>query len=198
MHQQPASIPSPAAGRISNRQVLCAASSSAEAHFFHELEKFQARHQAGEFLPFCRAYHIGVHVGFHRRLTADGAELPAQIGAVLPGGQLAAYPVPDLRRVDMRVQLVQGMERVQQSEGGLFPHPRHPRDVVARVPHQGLEIDELGGRQPVFFPDGGDIVGGGVGAAHFGRGQQHRHAMKQSPPCCTAAAERVPKMSSAS
>ena len=31
MHQQPASIPSPAAGRISNRQVLCAASSSAEA-----------------------------------------------------------------------------------------------------------------------------------------------------------------------
>ncbi len=97
-----------------------------QPHFFHELEKFQARHQAGEFLPFCRAYHIGVHVGFHRRLTADGAELPAQIGAVLPGGQLAAYPVPDLRRVDMRVQLVQGMERVQQSEGGLFPHPRHP------------------------------------------------------------------------
>ena len=64
---------------------------------------------------------------------------------------------------------------MQQSEGGLFPHPRHPRDVVARVPHQGLEIDELGGRQPVFFPDGEDIVGGGVGAAHFGRGQQHRH-----------------------
>ena len=64
---------------------------------------------------------------------------------------------------------------MQEIQGGFFPHPRHPGNVVAGIPHQRLQIDELSRLQPVLFPDGRHIVQGGFRPAHLGGGQQHRH-----------------------
>ena len=52
------------------------------------------------------------------------------------------------------------------------PHPGHSGDIVAGIPHQPFQIDDLPGLQPlVFFPEGFFIIDGDIGDALFG--EQH-------------------------
>ena len=105
-------------------------------------------------------------------------------------GQVADDPRQRLALVDLVAVLAQllaelvgldlldpGVERVEVAELGdelrrrLLPHPGDARDVVGRVPLEGLVVDHLVGPQPEPLPDPGRIVDDRVLDAGAGRHQ---------------------------
>ena len=62
----------------------------------------------------------------------------------------------------MVVDGFQAAELLHQGQGGLFADARHAGNVVRRIAHQALHVDELGGVHAVFFPDGGRVHGDGL------------------------------------
>lgn len=64
----------------------------------------------------------------------------------MPGGHL------NLRHG--RVQQVDGSIPLDQGHGRLLPHPFHPGDVVAGIPHEGFQIDNVDGPEAVLLLKG--------------------------------------------
>ena len=115
-------------------------------------------------------------VGVDRRIAADGAEPPRQLGALFAVCQLAAHAVADARVVEMGIQLIYAAEGVQKFERRFFADAGHARDPVAGVAHQRLEVDQLRRGQPVFFLHRRLVHDGGIGRAVSGGGKPHLHA----------------------
>ena len=75
----------------------------------------------------------------------------------------------------MLINVVQRPKLLHQGQGGLFPHPGHTGDVVAGVPLQSFQVDELSRGQAIFLLYGGYIHHHRLGVTHLGGGQQNRH-----------------------
>ena len=73
----------------------------------------------------------------------------------------------------MVIQAVNRAVQLHQGHGGLFTHPLDTGDVVAGIPHQGFQVDNVDGVKAILLPKGGRGHVTGVGAAHAGGHQLH-------------------------
>ena len=104
---------------------------------------------------------------------ADGTQSVAEL-CVLPAGlQIGPLPRLDEGVIQMGVYLLQAAEMLDQGQGSLFTDALHPGDVVGRIPHQALDVDQLPGLQTVLGLDGGLVHHPGLTVAPAGGGQQH-------------------------
>ena len=116
------------------------------------------------------------HVQLERRVAVNRREPVAVLCGLLARLQLGTRALFDLRVIQMLVNAVQRAEIVQQLHGGLFADARHARDIVRRVAHQGLEVDQVDRVEPVFFAELFGIIGLVGGLPHAGRDQAHGRA----------------------
>ena len=79
----------------------------------------------------------------------DGGELIGKVGHVLIFNEFL-LPGP-LDFFHMGIEVVQVFIFRQELKGRLFADPRHPRDIVCRIPHEGFDIDHLGRGNMVFL-----------------------------------------------
>ena len=75
--------------------------------------------------------------------------------------------------IDVLVYAFQRAEVLHKAQGSLFADALHAGDIVRGVAHQALNLDELFGRDAVFFLNGVHIHGHGLAAPHDGGGQQN-------------------------
>ena len=135
--------------------------------------ELQLLHQphGGALVPF--ADLVSPLGGVDGRIGADGAEQMAQfrIGPALQ----QVFPLLGLDDlvVEVGVDVFQRAEPLHKGEGGLFADAPHAGDVVGRIAHQALHLDELPRLDAVLFLDGGHIHGHGLAAAQRRGSQQH-------------------------
>lgn len=72
----------------------------------------------------------------------------------------------------MLVQRVDIVVLLDELDGSLLTHAGHTGNIVGRVPHKSLDVDELSGRHTIAFHDVGVIHSGELGAA-AGRRIEH-------------------------
>ena len=87
--------------------------------------------------------------------------------------QLGARPLFDARVIQMLIHAVERAEIVQQLHRRLFPDAGHTRDIVRRVSHQCLEVDQVNRIEAVLFTERRGIVTVIGGLPHFGRHEPH-------------------------
>ena len=109
-------------------------------------------------------------------MAVDLGQSAGHAGLGLVFRQLFALAGLDAAVLQVGVYPVQAAEGGDQGKGGLFADARHAGDIVAGVPHEGLDLDELFGLHPVFFPHGGFVHHHRLAAAHLGGSQQNGHA----------------------
>ena len=146
---------------------------AAQAQTLDEVLEFQPGQQLIErgLVHFGRGQVF--HIQLERRAAVDGREPVAVLRRLRAGFQLGAHALFDPRVVQMRVHAVQRAEIVQQLQRGLFAHARHAGDVVRRVAHQRLEVDQIDRVKAVFFAELFGIIGLVGGLPHAGRDQAH-------------------------
>ena len=123
------------------------------------------------------AHLVSALGGVDGRIGADGAQQMAQLGIGFAFQQVLPLLGLDDLVVDIGIHVFQCAELLHQREGGLFADAPHTGDIVGRVAHQALHLDELPGLDAVFFLNGGHIHGHSLAAAHGGGGQQDRGAL---------------------
>ena len=131
---------------------------------------FQPRKQMGRRGRVAGAADVGGGVRLDGGIGADGAQHPGQFRLVPVGQQLFALFGLDSLVLNVFVHTVQAAEPLYQSQRGLFANARHAGNIVRRIAHQALDVDELGRFHAVFFPDGVLVHG----QSFFVGGQQHR------------------------
>ena len=144
-----------------------------EAQLVDELGKFQLQQELVEggavgLPPF------GVLRGeVHRGVGADGGQVVGEAGHVLPLRQLFQDGGLGLQAIQPGIDGFDALIALDEVHGGLFPDALDPGDVVAGVPHQGLEVDDVDGLKAVLLPEGlrGHVLFGGL--AHAGGHQLH-------------------------
>ena len=122
-----------------------------KAHFLNELMKLQLHEKRIERVGR-RFPHILLRGEVHRRVGEDGREVIAPARVLLALGQLS-----DDRglRVDLRqkaVDLVDAAVLLDERHRGLFPDAGHAGDIVARVAHEGFEVDDVPRLKAVGLP----------------------------------------------
>ena len=113
-----------------------------------------------------------LHIQIERHAAVDGGKpeaVPRGLFAVL---QLGARALFDALILDMLVHAVERAEVVQQLHGGLFTDTGHARNIVRRIAHERLEVDEMDGVEAVFLAESGGVVGLIGGLSHAG-GDEH-------------------------
>ena len=113
---------------------------------------------------------VGGGVGVDGGVLADGAQHIGEFRLVLVGTQLGALTRFDGGVLQMVVDVLQAAELLHERQGGLLADARHAGNVVRRIAHQALHVDELGRGDAVFCLDGGGVHGDGFLVG----GQQHR------------------------
>ena len=114
---------------------------------------------------------VGGRVGLDGRVLADRAQHIGQVGLVAVGGQLGALPRLDGLVVDVVIDALQTAELRNQRQRGFFADAGHAGDVVRRIAHQTLDVDELRRLDAVLLADGGRVHGNGL---FVGRQQNRR------------------------
>ena len=112
-----------------------------------------------------------------RRIGADRAQRVAQFGIGAAFQQVLALFGLDGFVVDVGINALQAPELLHQRQRGLFADAAHARDIVGRVAHQALDLDELAGLDAVFFLDRSHIHHDGLAPAHGGGRQQNGGAL---------------------
>ena len=145
-----------------------------ESVFIDELGKLQPEEELVQGGPVRLPAQVCLRCELDGSVGADGGQIIGHAGHLLPLGQLfdhsrLGWGVSghlDLRHG--RVQQVDGSIPLDQGHGRLLPHPFHPGDVVAGIPHEGFQIDNVDGPEAVLLLKGlrGHIPGGGT--AHAG------------------------------
>ncbi len=113
-----------------------------------ELKLAEERHDS---VPIILACPAGFEIEFDRNIGNDLTQFAAEQGILPPGFQLVPIAFWDLGQV--AVHAFQIPELLKQGHGGLLADALNSRDVVAGVPDQGLEIDQLSGVELVFLLD---------------------------------------------
>ena len=144
---------------------------------FHPLVHLQALQQPGQLRPIRFAQGVMRQVCVDRRCAADCPQHPAHIGAILPGGQFGSQALPDIQRRQLFINSVQRTKLLHQLQRRFLPHPRHAGDVVAGIPLQSLQINQLCRLQAVFFPHRLRGILHRFRPPHFRGSQQHGHAV---------------------
>ena len=108
-------------------------------------------------------------------IPPDGAQVVGEEGALPPFRQPLLHHRPGLQGllVQAGVDLRQGAVVPEEGQGGLFPHPGHPGDVVGGIPHEGLQVHHLGRGKAVLLPEGSRVHLLGGGLPHPGGDQLH-------------------------
>ena len=88
---------------------------------------------------------------FERRVGDDGRKIKTLAGALFPLGELFDDVRFCLNVRQQAVDLVDALVFLNERRRRLFPHAGNAGDVVARVAHQGLEVDDVGGGKAVAF-----------------------------------------------
>ena len=121
-----------------------------EAVFFDELCELELHKERIERIRRGLA-QVFLRGEFERRVGDDGCKIKALAGALFPLGEL----FDDVRLcLDIRqqtVDLVDALIFPDERRRCLFPHAGNAGDVVARVAHQRLEVDDVDGREAVAF-----------------------------------------------
>ena len=142
--------------------------------FVNEFGEFQLQKQLVEPVVVHIPAHIGLRVKFQGGVAADGGQVVGHAGHLLPllellndaglGGGAGGH----LRGGHGGVEVVNGAVAPHQSHGRLFAHTLDAGYVVAGVPHEGLQVDDVDGVKAVLLPEhlGGHVPGGG--ASHTG------------------------------
>ncbi len=136
--------------------------------------EFQLLHQAHGGGLVALADLVGPLGGVDGGIGADGAQHMAQLGVGPVLQQVFPLLGLDGLVVDVGIDAFQVPELLYQGQGGLFADALHAGDVVGRVAHQTLDLDQLQGLDAVFLPDGIRVHGDRFAAAHGAGGQQHR------------------------
>ena len=113
-----------------------------------------------------------LHIEVERHIAVDGGQPEAVLRGLFAVLQLGARTLFDALVLDMLVHAVERAEVVQQLHGGLFADAGHARDVVRRIAHERLEVDEMDGVEAVFLAESGGVVGLIGGLSHAG-GHEH-------------------------
>ena len=113
-----------------------------------------------------------LHIEVERHIAVDGGKPEAVLRGLLAVLQLGAGALFDALVVDVRVHALERAEVVQQLHGGLFTDAGHARDIVRRIAHERLEVNQANRVEAVFLAEGGGVVGLVGGLSHAG-GDQH-------------------------
>ena len=113
-----------------------------------------------------------LHIQLERHIAVDGGKPEAVLRGLLAVLQLGTGALFDTLVVDVRVHALERAEIVQQLHGGLFTDTGHARNVVRRIAHERLEVDQANRVEAVFLTESGGVVGLIGGLSHAG-GDQH-------------------------
>ena len=113
-----------------------------------------------------------LHIQLKRHIAVDGGQPVAVLRGLLAVLQLGAGALFDALVVDVRVHTLERAEVVQQLHGGLFADAGHARNVVRRIAHERLEVNQANWVEAVFLAESGGVVGLIGGLSHAG-GDQH-------------------------
>ena len=113
-----------------------------------------------------------LHIEVERHVAVDGGEPEAVLRGLLAVLQLGARTLFDALVVDVRVHALERAEIVQQLHGGLFTDTGHAGNVVRRIAHERLEINQANRVEAVFLAENGGVIGLVGGLSHAG-GDQH-------------------------
>src|SRR5699024_622514 len=130
----------------------------------------QQQADGGGLVAFAGA--VGPGGRLDRCVGAYGAEGIAELGVSLVFLQVGPLAGLDGGVVQMIVNAGQAAELLDQGQGGLFADALDPRDVVRGVALQAFDVDQLPGRQAVFFLHGRLVHHTGLAVAPRGGGQQ--------------------------
>ena len=138
-----------------------------QPHLLDELGELQPQEDVPE-LRLGGAAAVGLGVEVQGRVGDDGGQAVAHPGGILPLRQPLDDGGAGLHLRHGLVDGVHGLVPLDQGHGGFLPHPGNPGDVVAGVPHEGLQVDDVDGVEAVGLPEGilRHVLGGGL--AHAG------------------------------
>ena len=142
-----------------------------QAPAVHQLVHFQRGQQLRGGSGVTGLAQVGGRVGLDGRVLADRAQHIGQVGLVAVGGQLGALPRLDGLVVDVVIDALQTAELRNQRQRGFFADAGHAGDVVRRIAHQALDVDELRRLDAVLLADGGGVHEDGL---FVGRQQNRR------------------------
>ena len=125
----------------------------------HHLMHFQRGQQLGGCGGVTGLADIGGGVRLDGRVLADGAQHVGQVRLIAVGRKLGPLAGLDGLVLEVRVNIFQRAELRHQGQGGLFADARHTGDIIGRIAHQALDVDELRRLHTILFADGGGVHG---------------------------------------
>ena len=102
----------------------------------------------------------------HRHLTEDRREPVGLSGARLPGGELLAHAVFDVKCWELLIDLVDAVIALDQIHRGLLADPGDAGNVVGAVAHQGLQVDDAARLEAVLGTKDLGCIEDRLGPAH--------------------------------
>ena len=109
-----------------------------------------------------------LHIEVERHVAVDGGKPVAVLRGLLAVLQLGARTLFDALVLDIRVHALERAEIVQQLHGGLFTDAGHTGNVVRRISHERLEVNQANRVEAVFLAEGGGVIGLVGGLSHAG------------------------------
>ena len=113
-----------------------------------------------------------LHIEVERHAAVDGRQPEAVLRGLLAVLQLGARTLFNALVIDVRVHALERAEVVQELHGGLFTDAGHARNIVRRIAHERLEVNQANRVEAVFLAEGSGVVGLVGGLSHAG-GDQH-------------------------
>ena len=141
---------------------------------------FQVQHQAHRRGLVALPRRVVVGVGVDGGVGADGAQGVADLSVGLVVQQVGPLAGLDGGVVDVFVHPRQAAELLNQGQGGFFADALDAGNIVRRVAHQALDVDELPGADPILglhrlgVHDPGLAVAPGRGGQQDGGGIAHQ------------------------
>ena len=113
-----------------------------------------------------------LHIQLERHAAVDGGKPVAILRGLFAVLQLGARTLFDALVVDVRVHALERAEVVQQLHGGLFTDTGHARNIVRRIAHERLKVNQANRVEAVFLAESSGVVGLIGGLSHAG-GHEH-------------------------
>ena len=148
LHPRPLGHRFPRAGRRS-RRFRRGNPRRGEAQLLDQLGKLQPQKQLVEGGGIYRDTLCVLRPEVQGRVAADGGQLIGHTGLLRSLGQPFPHRGLGLHLLQVRVDGLHAAVALDQVHGGLLPDAFDAGDVVAGIPHQGLQVDHVDGRKAV-------------------------------------------------
>ena len=131
-----------------------------------------------------------LHIGKRRiqwYVSLNGGQFIRKVGQVLIGRQLFASGSFDF--IHVGIEVIQILVFREKAQSGLFPYAGDSWDIIGRIPHEGLHINDLGRGDMVFLVNCFRRHSSHIGDALLGK--KHRGAAAGKLECIPVAGDDI-------